>query len=167
MSTPKQMLNLVLASTAVAMLCACTTTGMGGGELSVKGQDNGPVQFTWKSEDGGISGTLTATLPDAIYQGRFFQITQQTQRQRIAPLWDGWSEGWNDWPYWGEFGRYGPYDATQFITRYTGKVVASLRSDSGKRMRCRFHLADPIRGMAGGGEGECQLAEGTTISAWF
>lgn len=109
---------------------------------------------------------MAATLPDATYQGRFFQITQQTQRQVIDPLWEGWTRGWRDWPYWG-FGTYGAYDITQFITRYSGKVVANLQTDAGKRMRCRLHLIAPARGMSGGGEGECQVQGGGTVHAKF
>jgi hypothetical protein len=38
----------------------------------------------------------------------------------------------------------------------------------GDRMRCRFTLISPSRGMAGGGEGRCQLSEtGTEINAEF
>lgn len=56
---------------------------------------------------------------------------------------------------------------TQFITRYTGKVVATLQTDVGKRMRCRLHLIAPARGMAGGGAGECQVQGGATVHAKF
>ena len=157
--------GLALATlAAAAALAGCTTTGMGGGDLSRPGRGPEPVLFSWKSTDGGLSGTMTATLPHATYQGRFFQITQQTQRQFIEPLWVGWRPGWGDWPYWGP-GDWA--DTTQFITRYSGKVVANLQSDGGGRMRCRLHLIDPARGMSGGGEGECQLSGGGTIAARF
>ena len=151
---------------AALLLGACATTGMGGGDLTTKGNAEQPVLFTWKSDNGGISGTMTASLPGATYQGRFFQITQQTQRETLQPLWNGWSEGWPDWPYWG-YGGYGPYDVTQFITRYTGKVVANLATADGHKMRCRLHMIDPPRGMSGGGEGECQIAGAGTIHAKF
>lgn len=71
-----------------------------------------------------------------------------------------------DWPYRG-YGAFGPYDLTQFITRYSGKVVANLRTDAGRRMRCRLHLVAPARGMAGGGEGECQMQGGGIVHASF
>lgn len=156
-----------LMALALSMaLGACTTTGMGGGELSRAGKADEPVLFSWKSQDGGISGTMVATLPDATYQGRFFQITQQTQQQVVAPLWDGWTVGWRDWPYWGS-GTGGVYEWTQFSTRYTGKVLANLQTDGGRRMRCRFHLARPAQGMGGGGDGECQLQSGGIVQARF
>ena len=151
---------------AVLALGACATSGMGGGELVRKGEGDQPVLFSWKSDDGGMSGTMTARLPDATYRGRFFQITRQTERRSIEPLWNGWPEGWYDWHYWGP-DAYEPYAVTQFITRYTGKVVANMRNDDGKRMRCRMHLIAPARGMAGGGEGECQIHGGGTVSARF
>ena len=158
---------------AVIALCtfglgACTTTGMGGGQLSATGTSGAevPVVFNWTSTDGGISGSMTATLPEGAYQGRFFQITQQTRGEVLAPLWMHWRQGWYDWPYWGPYG-VPAYPATQFITHYSGKVVATLESDSKQRMRCRFHMVNPSQGMSGGGEGECQLSEGRTVKASF
>lgn len=148
------------------LLSACATTGMGGGELTTQGERKEPVQFSWKSTDGGISGTMLATLPGSSYQGRFFQITQQTEREVLAPLWIGWNNGWGDWPYWG--GAYpSGFDSTQFVTHYSGKVLANLSDPGGQRMRCRFVLMSPSSGMAGGGQGECQLSNGSTINAVF
>ena len=160
--------RLIAAGLLTLMVSAgCATTGMGRGEMTAKGESAEPVLLKWRSMDGGLSGTMTAILPDAIYTGRFFQITRQTTREALVPMWDGWNEGWYDWPpYWGE--PYpDTYDATQFITYYSGKVVANLESDGGRRMRCRFHLADPRSGMAGGGQGECQLSGGGVINATF
>jgi len=34
-------------------------------------------------------------------------------------------------------------------------------------MRCKFQLVHPSNGMAGGGRGQCQLPDGTTIEARF
>lgn len=166
MKTIRSMKTGVLLAAASLMLAACASTGMGGGELARKGKADEPVLFSWKSNDGGITGNMVATLPDATYRGRFFQITQQTQREIISPLWDGWDLGWGDWSYWGYEG-IGPIDATQFITRYSGKVVANLRTDGGKSMRCRLHMTHPTQGMAGGGEGECQLKGGGVVHAKF
>lgn len=156
----------LMAALALALGACATTTGMGGGELTRKGKADEPVLYSWQSTDGGISGTMVAALPDATYQGRFFQITEQTRRQVVSPLWGGWAEGWTDWPYWG-WGTFGPYEWTQFRTRYTGKVLANLRTNAGRHMRCRFHLARPAQGMAGGGEGECQLERGGIAHARF
>lgn len=147
-------------------LAACTTTGIGGGQMSGAGAQDEPVTFSWKSTDGGISGTMTASLPGMIFQGRFFQITEQTRAEVLNPLWLHWHSGWNDWPYWG--GPMAPaFPTTQFITYYSGKVVATLESEGKQRMRCRFHLVDPVSGMSGGGEGECQLSEGRVVRAVF
>ena len=157
--------------TGLAILSGCTTMGTGEGNISRNDRPGAPVHFTWKSTDGGQQGTMKATLKHAIYQGRFFQITHQTQREVLAPLWLGWNDGWSDWPYWGgpfSGGAYqGGYDTTQFITHYSGKVLANLSSPQGERMRCRFLLGSPSAGMSGGGQGECQLSDGRTISATF
>lgn len=160
---------IMLASLAV--LSGCTTMGTGQGDISGNHQPGEPVHFTWKSTDGGQQGTMTATLQHAIYHGRFFQITHQTRREILAPLWVGWNDGWSDWPYWGgpfAGGAFqGGYDATQFVTYYSDKVLANLSSSAGGRMRCRFLLFSPSTGMAGGGQGECQLLGGRTINATF
>ena len=153
-----------------ALLTACTTTGMGGGQLMGAGADEQAVVFTWRSTDGAISGTMNAQLPNETYTGRFFQITRQTRSEVLAPLWTHWSLGWYDWPYWGGVaqGPYPyPYPTVQFITHYSGKVVATLESPGNQRLRCRFHLAEPARGMLGGGEGECQLTGGRVVRALF
>lgn len=147
-------------------LAACTTMGTGGGQMSGAGAQDEPVAFSWKSTDGGMSGTMTASLPGAIFQGRFFQITRQTRAEMLSPLWTHWHSGWYDWPYWGG-PMSPPYPTTQFITYYSGKVVATLESEGDQRMRCRFHLVEPVRGMSGGGEGECQLSGGRLVRAVF
>lgn len=152
------LLNLALA--------ACTTTGIGGGQLAGGGAAAEQVTFSWTSTDGGLSGTMTAVLPDMTYQGTFFQITQQTRSEVLMPLWTHWNHGWYDWPYWGG-PMMPPYPTTQFITHYSGKVVATLTGQGDQRMRCRFHLVAPASGMSGGGEGQCQLADGRVVQAVF
>lgn len=148
------------------LLWGCTTTGTGGGQLTGVGAHAEPVTFSWTSTDGGLSGLMTAVLPDVSYQGQFFQITEQTRAEVLAPLWNHWNRGWYDWPYW--VGPVAPpYPMTQFITHYSGKVVATLTASGDQRMRCRFHLAAPVRGMSGGGDGECQLTDGRVVQAFF
>lgn len=163
MKTTKSLATLLLLNLA---LVACTTTGTGGGQMTGSGAQMEPVAFNWSSTDGGLSGTMTAALPDTSYQGRFFQITQQTRAEVLMPLWTHWNRGWYDWPYWG--GPVAPpYPTTQFITHYSGKVVATLTAQGDQRMRCRFHLVEPARGMSGGGEGQCQLTDGRVARAVF
>ena len=163
MKTTRLLTTLLLCLGALA---ACTTTGTGGGQVTGAGAQEQPVAFNWKSTDGGISGTMTASLPDSVFQGRFFQITRQTRSEVLDPLWTHWHRGWYDWPYWGGY-MSPPYPTTQFITYYSGKVVATLESQNNQRLRCRFHLVEPVRGMSGGGEGECQLSDGRVVRAVF
>ena len=147
-------------------LSACTSSGIGGGQLMGADARHEPVTFSWLSTDGGMSGTMTAALPGAVFEGRFFQITRQTRGEVLSPLWDHWHSGWYDWPYWNS--PFPPaYPTAQFITYYSGKVVATLASADQQRMRCRFHLAGPAQGMSGGGEGECQLSDGRVVQAVF
>ena len=161
-------LATLAAMAACTLLGACSTitSGMGSGDLVRAGKAQEPVLMSWTSDNGGLSGTMVAALPDRTYKGAFFEITQQTRKETLAPLWAGWGPGWYDWPYW-SYPPFAPDDVTQFVTHYSGKVVANLQAPGGNRMRCRLHLVQPARGMAGGGEGECQIAGGGTIRARF
>ena len=104
---------------------------------------------------------MTASLnTGAVYRGPFFQVTQETRIDELAPLWVGWGRRWrwHGWDYWGP--------RQSFVTQYTGRVLANLEGPGG-RMRCRFALMRPSAGMAGGGQGRCQLPDGTIIDADF
>jgi hypothetical protein len=59
------------------------------------------------------------------------------------------------------------FSGADFPNHDDGKVLASLSAEDGERMRCRFRLARAASGMAGGGDGKCQLADGTTLKAAF
>jgi hypothetical protein len=152
--------TLLVASLCVA-LAACQTAGTGSG--NVRGTRK-PVAFTWQSTDS-VSGDITATFGDGeVFKGTYFQITRDTRVERLEPLWDGWGRPYRrgGWRYWDRSSE------SRFIKEYSGRVLANLHSESGDRMRCRFTLINPSRGMAGGGEGRCQLAEsGTEINAEF
>jgi hypothetical protein len=135
-------------------LGACTTMGTGSGSTA----GDSPVSFAWTSKDGGVTGTMTATLSSgSVFSGPYLELTQASLTPELAPMWTGWSPYWNDW----QFGM----DTT--TTTYTGKVVANLQGPSSQRMRCRFDLNDPLAGMGGGGQGKCQVAGGTTVDAVF
>ena len=134
----------------------CTTMGTGYGTTA---EGTNPVHFNWKNSDD-VSGTLYATLADgSVYAGSYFQITDNTTADTIEPLWDGWDPGcgFGGWDYWGT----GP----DFITHYTGRVVANLADPAGKHIRCKLQLVHPTSGMAGGGQGDCQLPDGKTVIA--
>jgi hypothetical protein len=142
----------------VVLATGCTTMGTGFGSTA-SGKD--PVNFSWKSSDG-VSGTMDATAPNGIsYTGQFLQVTSDTTVDSLGPMWTGWGPGWRrgGWEYWG--------DDSEFVTHYSGKVVANLSTSDGKHMRCTFQLVDPSDGMAGGGIGQCQLPDGKTIDTNF
>ncbi len=123
-----------------------------------------PVAFTWQSSDDD-SGGITATFGSGrVFKGAYFQITSDTRVDRLDPLWDGWGHPYRrgDWRYWDREEESG------FYKTYSGRVLANLRANDGERMRCRFDLISPSRGMAGGGEGRCQLSESSReINAEF
>jgi len=100
---------------------------------------------------------MKATLSDGTsYNGQFFEITDETTADTIGPI---WYSGWPDAPYW--------EDPADFVTHYSGRVVANLRARDGERMRCSFDLIQPRVGMSGGGSGQCEMPDGSTIVATF
>ena len=154
--------NRVLAGLAPALVllaaAGCASSGAGYG-VSRAGREE--ATFRWDAKND-VSGTLTATMPGGrIYSGEYFQVTSETRVDGLAPLWDGWRPGWRGWPYWNAAPGPG------FVTEYTGRVLANLAANDGDRMRCRFRLIHPAQGMAGGGEGECQLPNGDSMDATF
>jgi len=149
--------NLYLGLILAGLAAGCTTMGTGTGSTASGGS---PTQFSWKSSDG-VSGTMTATLADGkTYSGQFFQITKDTTVDSIGPLWVGWG-GRRGWGYWGAD------PSPDFITQYSGRVVANLGASTGNHLRCQFQLVHPSEGMEGGGSGQCQFPDGTTIDANF
>jgi hypothetical protein len=157
-SAARRVAALAAATGAAATLLACTTMGTGTGSLS---PGNQPATFAWTSKDGGITGTMSATVAgNGPFQGPFLQITSNVRSDTLAPMWVGWNAGWGDWDWDGPFGD-------TFSTNYSGKVVANLAGTNGQHLRCRFQLNDPIAGMGGGGQGDCQFTGGRTVSALF
>ena len=151
---------LVMALAGALIISGCQTAGTGSG--NVRGSRK-PVAFTWESTDS-VSGNITATFGTGrVFKGTYFQITRDTRVDRLEPLWHGWgARRRSSWRYWAA--DPGP----EFVKTYSGRVLANLHSDDGEHMRCRFTLISPQRGMAGGGEGRCQLSEtDQEISAEF
>ena len=150
---------VLLASTAGV---SCKSTGQGMGE-----SHSGDIKatFTWE-ESAPTSGTLRATVtkpgnaPET-YEGKFYQITRDTQINTIGDMWSPWYPGWRDWAFWG------PEPEESFVAHYTGHVVANLAAPGGQRMRCQFQLLRSGEGMKGGAQGQCQLPSGQTIDAEF
>jgi hypothetical protein len=141
---------------AVGLTACAATMGSGVGSTP-SGVER--ATFLWRSS-GASTGQMTATLSNGeAFTGSYFQITRETRVDTLGPLWTGWGPRFGPWGYWG------PTD--QFLTQYTGRVVGNLEAADGSHMRCRFTLARPSLGMAGGGLGECQLPNGMTIDAMF
>lgn len=164
------MIRAAGASLLAIAAAACTTTGIGTGQSAT---GNLGATFTW-TEGGASRGTMVAQLSNGqMFQGPFFQITQESRVMDYGPLWNGWGPGYywgrgwggRPWGYgWGGWGPWGPDRET--ITHYSGQVLANLQGPGGF-MRCQFSLMRPSYGMAGGGAGQCQLPTGTIIHAQF
>jgi len=151
-----------LIALAALTLAACQTTA-GTGSGNVRGTQK-PVAFTWQSEStDNDSGAITATFGSGrVFKGSYVQIDSDTRFDSIEPLWVGWdkSDRRGNWRYW--------EPSPAFYKQYNGRVLANLHADDGEAMRCRFTLISPSRGMAGGGEGRCQLSENSQeITAEF
>lgn len=150
----------VLAVTLLtATLSACTTTGAGYGNVR-NGADT-RVKFAWQGEDG-VSGQMTASISDGrSLAGRYFQITHDTRLDGLGPLWSGWGPESRGWPYW-----YTQPDP-KFVQHYRDSVLANLSAADGQLMWCNLRLRQPSSGIAGGGQGVCQLPDGGTVDAMF
>jgi hypothetical protein len=151
-----------MAMGLLAILSSCKSTGVGEGA-----SDSGDVRahFIWQQAEPS-TGMLTATLkgPSGLmetYQGKFYQITSNSEIDTLGPLWHPWHPGWGGWAYWD------PEPAQALVTHYTGHVLANLAGPDGKRIRCEFQLIRANEGMKDGGQGRCQLASGKTIRADF
>jgi hypothetical protein len=119
------------------------------------------VAFKWKSKRDPAQGKIEATLGDGRhFAGDYLQLTQTTTETSIPPFVGAWLG-----PTWGapSFFWYGNRSTTAFVTRYSGQMLAHLRENNGQKMRCRFLLQHPSRGVTDGATGDCQLSTGETI----
>jgi hypothetical protein len=155
--------TLLIAIAALALAACETPNGAGTGSGNVRGTQK-PVAFTWQGDDSD-SGDITATFGTGrVFKGKYVQVSRDTRGDNLSPLWDGWDRprSKNAWRYWNADSR------SEFVRENNGRVLANLHSDDGEFMRCRFTLISPQRGMAGGGEGRCQMSgSGREINAEF
>src|SRR5262245_43501094 len=124
----KGMLAGLLPPLVLLAAAGCASSGSGYG-LSPSG---GEATFHWDAKTD-LTGTLTATMPGGReYTGPYFEVTNETRVEGLAPLWYGWRPGWRGWPGWE------PVPAQGVVTEYTGTVVANLAANTGERRRRRF-----------------------------
>ncbi len=165
--TRPAMTSALLLGIALA-ITGCATTGAGIG-FTPSGRHE--VLFKWKSS-GNVAGFMTASLRNGTtYSGQYFQITSDTSLNGLGPLWVGWGpeSGMEDWgdDDWGDDGWNDWDPGPEFVTDYSGRVVANLATADGAHMRCRFRLIHPADGMGGGGRGVCELPDGMRIHVQF
>lgn len=150
----------------------CVASGPIKGRLTEPGASPAPITLHYRSERFNQNGTLTATLPSGeAFSGRYLEVSEDTDAETLDPFWGGWGVGWAGWGPWGDGDDNGPWivgaDIPTFVRNYSGTVIATLLGDRGGRMRCRFRLGEPERGMSGGGVGECEVSGGGKIDAEF
>lgn len=153
---------IMLAALSITLL-ACSSSGSGSGALA---PGDTPVSFSWISEDGGNSGTMSATFADGrAFNGLFLQQSSSEGAAALDPnAGDGWRRGWGELGDWGD---WGPYPQSAFTTLYSGRASADLRGPAAQRLQCRFQLDDAVAGLRGGGHGECRSDDGHTVQARF
>lgn len=159
-----------LPALAIAAFCsACSTTGTAVGRLEQPEQPAGKgnaVTFVWRSDAANPErGTISGTLPDGShYAGRYFEVVKTADADVYGPAWVGWRPYWPGWRMGWYSGPVRDLDWPGFVTIYTGKVIANMKSDDdASRLRCRFRIDDPRAGLVHGGHGDCQLSNGQTI----
>ena len=153
----KRYATIAAIGVALAMLSGCATQSTQPGASN----DREPVHISWTASVAVASGEMNATLADGRqFSGSFVQMASD---RLVAPgrIWVGWRYAWRD-SSWDGFGA-----APSLEMIHRGEVVANLKGPRGERMRCRFTLSNQDAGMAGGGRGACQLAEGGTVEAIF
>ncbi len=138
--------------------------GVGTYRVPVDGalQPRGDVTIRWTTKSELGSGTMHAKLPDGReFDGTFVQPQRGQWNDSYGPSFGTYYGAWS-----GPWGRMGPYySGTRggFSTHYADSVLAHLESKEGVRMRCTFALYAADRGIAGGGQGDCQLSTNEEI----
>src|SRR5712692_8849919 len=89
-------------------------------------------------------------------------VSPGTTRSSLDPAWTGDEPGENQGQT-DDTMRGAGRDTMTFIKTYENKSVATLKSDHGTTMLCRFNLGAGGAGM-GGGTGECQSSKGAKIT---
>jgi hypothetical protein len=144
----------------VLAIAGCSHEGGGAGTLetpataSSGSESAGSVEFAWKSGADSSRGSIEAVATDGrTFEGTFVQPSYVVRQDDYGPYWDAWSS-----MNWGVGAPWYAGSEDDFITAYGGKALAHLTSSDGTRMRCTFILREPVNGMSGGGEGDCQLS---------
>jgi hypothetical protein len=153
--------TLFVCALVALTIVGCSHEGGGAGTLekpaanpSSGSEAAGTVEFSWKSGADASRGTIAAASPDGrTFQGTFLQPSYVVRQEDYGPYWDAWSS-----MNWGVGAPWYAGSQDDFLTAYGGKALAHLTSADGTRMRCMFVLREPVSGMAGGGEGDCQLS---------
>jgi hypothetical protein len=149
---------------AAVLFVACQHAGSGVGELRAPDGDKGQLQpkgrvtLQWQSGGDTSTGEIEAKLPDGrLFKGSFVQPRTTEWRSNYDVFYGAFTGPW---------GRAGPWyngPRNNFITRFSEQALAHLESPDGTRMRCAFALYAPDRGLAGGGQGDCQLSTNEEI----
>lgn len=156
-----------LALIGSMLLGACSHSGQGQGELvapsSTAGAEpsaEGVVRFEWQSGSDESHGDLRAALPGGrVFAGEYLQLRADVQTDAMgAHLVRRPVPEWASDPWFGAEPQFLPSGTSD-------RVVAHLSGPDGVQMRCRFTLESAEAGMAGGGEGTCQLSDQEEVVA--
>lgn len=116
-------------------------------------KSKGEVRLSWSSASDISHGEIHVDLPDGRqFTGTFVQPQRGQWRDTYNTYYGAWT---------GQWGRASPWysgSRSSFAIQYADTVLAHLESADGTRMRCGFALYAPDVGIAGGGQGDCQLS---------
>lgn len=176
---PARSIAALLAAFTLAACASTPQTGIIAARWTPAGGSTLPVTLSWESQDD-THGVIHATLGPGgeHFRGHYVRVTAQTHVNAVMPIVGGWGPVWSGYtwgpavdPWWWGAGAmpatYGTEYYSGFVRAYTGKVVATLFGNHGHSMRCRFTLNDPGLGLVGGGVGQCQTSNGSTLDAQF
>lgn len=141
----KRVNEIIFVLILVGAFTGCAGRGQLNGTISAPGEPTEQVRLDFKPKVIGNGGRLSTTLPSGeSFTGEYIEI--------ITPTWTGLGP-YDDPDVKGSDGRF-------LITQYSHEVVATLSSDDGKKVACRFILRDLYEGLRGTGAGECLSPEG-------
>jgi hypothetical protein len=175
--------GILLTSFGCAKLKPEPKRGMLTGDWSKPGKEGTEVIKLSYASNENVGGTINVTLgaDGEHFRGEFVRISKESQGKPIAgrvvsawgTVWDDYSPSKAEDPWLqnraasSRSGEAGPGWDFYLRTHYSGRVIAFLSGNRDHTMRCRMELLNPAEGITGGGSGECQVSEGSTIKIRF
>ncbi len=168
-----QRLLLITCSLALTMCAARPQTGIMTADWTPpigSGIAKQKVIIGWESHSH-TTGNMTFTLGAGgeHYVGSYLLIEKTASHVNVQPLYDVWDRNeFSEWTGSGAASWFEPaWGISTWVEHYDGRVVVGLHGNRNGTARCHFTLTDTSHGLLGGGEGECQVDDGSHLDIRF